>query len=276
MRLPRASVFGLGLATVLLACGGGGSSKPDGNIVIVDSPPEAPPIDSPPDAPPLDFSCLGMPQPTTAPDPITVSGTTAEISQGGANPLANVAVAVFKVGVQNALQQLTSDAGGAFASGNITTGGKPFNGFLRASLATYRTTALFPPAPLADTTAGIPVLMVSNGTFQLISGVAGATQDDTANGALFIAVTDCANTPVADATLTVKQGAADVGTIFSLGSLSQQAAGVFIVFNVPPGATDIGATFMGMTFATHSVISFKKAKATDEGTTTLSTVRPGP
>lgn len=283
MRILRASAFGL--ISVLVACGGGGKSNTPDSGVPDSPPPDMPPPDMPPDMPALDFSCMGNPDPTTAADPIVISGTTSELTMSGPVALKGVTVDTFKAGTQNRVDRVVSDDTGAFTTGNIVTGGAALDGFLDASdpvgqmqATEYRSSILFPPTPLADNTANVPVLMISAQTFALLSGplVANVQQDDTKNGVLVVAVTDCANTPISGATLSVKQASADVGTQYDLGQLSAQAAGIFFVFNVPDGSTEIGATFDGKTFRAHNVIAFKTSNAHPTGTLSTSIVRPGP
>lgn len=269
------------VATVALAaCGSDKAATVDAPVVIHDSPVDTKLIDAAPDAAPVgDFTCFGMPNPTTAADPITLAGTTDSLGQGGIQPLPGVKVQVFKSGVVAALDTQTSDAQGAFTSGNIVTAGMPFDGYLEGSLATYRTSYLYPPNPATASIAGLPVPMITDQTFQALSGFAGSTQDDANNGAFLLTVTDCSNTPLNGATISLKQGGQDVtgATQFDLGQLSSQAAGIIAVFNVPDGATDISATYNNMTFPTHTVLAHKKPNGQGAvGTLTLTTVRPGP
>jgi hypothetical protein len=54
--------------------------------------------------------------------------------------------------------------------------------------------------------------------------------------------------------VTVQQGGTMVGgTPQDLGLLSAMAEGLFLVCDVPPGTTTIGASFDGMTFLSHDV-----------------------
>ena len=280
----------LAVALFSVAACGGGSATPDAHVVqIIDARPiDAPtPVDVLPiDAQAYDFTCLGMAEPTTAPATITIAGTTQEITTGGINALVGASVASFKAGTATALDTVTSGAAGAFTSGNLTTSSVPLPGYIEATVPAvggtandYRATFLYPPAPLAKSVANAPVIMIKNTTLaQVGSFLGGFTQDDTVNGALFIAVTDCANTPINGATLSVKQGSTDVGAMsVDLGSLSAQAAGTFFVFNVPAGATDVTASYMGHNFPVHSVTSYKKATGTlPNGALTITIVRPGP
>ncbi len=267
------------VATLALAACGSDKAAPDAQVVLIDSPmvDTPPPVDAAPDAPAYDFSCFGQPNPTTADDPITVAGTTETLSQSGLMTLSGVTVQIFKSGVAVAVDTQTSDANGNFTSGNIVTAGMPFDGYIKGSLASYRTSFLYPPTPPTASVTGVPVPLFSTQNFDLLAGFAQATQDDTNNGALFLTVTDCANTPIDGATISVQQGGQDVGTQYDLGQLSQQAQGIIIVFNVPDGATDLSATYGSMTFPVHTVLAHKKPNGMNTvGTLTLTTVRPGP
>jgi hypothetical protein len=267
------------VATLALAACGSDKAKPDAPIVVIDSPTadSPPPVDAPPDAPAYDFSCFGQPNPTTADATITVAGTTETLTMSGVMTLANVDVQIFKSGVNTALDTQTSDANGNFTSGTIVTGGMPFDGYIKGTLATYRTSYLYPPSPPTMSLTGVPVALFSTQIFGQLAAFAQVQQDDTANGAMFLTVTDCANMPIQGATLSVQQGGQDVGTQFDLGALSSQAAGIVVVFNVPDGATDLSATYGGMTFPVHTVLSHKKPNGMNTvGTVTLTAIRPGP
>ena len=268
MRLPRASVFGLGLATVLLACGGGGSSKPDGNVVIVDSPPEAPPIDSPPDAPPLDFSCESDTPPTTAPAMVVASGQTQDLDLATQTlkALANVDVKAFKIGVNKdtLLTSTKSDMNGDWML-SLNTTGVPLDGYLEASKTGQRTVRLYPPNPLAIDLTSVPLLVLAESTFGIIVNFIGGTQE-AGNGAVALAVLDCANQPISGATISVTQGGTEVG---NQHEIAQLMAGAWFVFNVPPGDTIVGATVQGHTLHAHTVKSIA-----DGTTTTIVSPRP--
>ena len=253
-------------------------ARPIDAVVIPDSPPV--------DAQAYDFTCLGKPEPTTAPANITIGGTVQEITGGGISALTGAAVQSFKTGTAQPLDTATSGAGGAFMSGNLSTGGTPLDGYIEAQVPQvgsttndYRATFLYPPAPLAKNLANAPVIMIKNATLtQLRPLLGGFTQDDTNNGAMFIAVTDCANTPINGAVLSVKQGTTDVGAMqIDLGTLMSQAAGTFFVFNVPAGATQVSATYDGHTLPAHTVMSYKKnVNNLPNGALTITIVRPGP
>jgi hypothetical protein len=264
----------------LAACGGDGGTA-DALIIVPDAAPDARPIDAPPDAPSYDFACVGMPLPTTAPATIVANGTTQEISlQSGIVAVGDATVSTFKVGTATAVDTVTSAANGSFTTGNLATGGVPFDGYIQGfkdgGLDAFRNTFVFPPAPLAADAPLVPILMLRASLFRGIGMAAGVTQDDDQNGALMLFVTDCANMPMVGTTVSAKQGGNSVGTIVDVSMITPMAAGIYVVFNVPPGNTDVSASYMGMNFPAHRVISFKNGTGITTGATTLTIVRPGP
>jgi hypothetical protein len=274
------AVLSVSLLSIAAACGGGGSDKPDAPIIhtdaAVDTAPDSPP---PIDAPSYDFSCLNNTAPTTAPATVTVSGTAQEITLQGMTPTispsAGVAVKACKgncTGSTNNLGTTTSAANGDYATGALTTGGTPLDGFLDATKTGDRRTLLFPPNPLNMNLANAPLLMFNAQAFGLLNQfLLSPMQDDTANGIIGIAVTDCMNTPITTgATVVVKQNGVEVtgGQTLDLGALAAQAAGTYMVTNVPAGPSEVSATVNGMTMRAHTVTSVA-------GATTATSIRPG-
>jgi hypothetical protein len=264
----------------LAAACGSDHATVDASIKIIDAaPPDMKVWQDAPPGPDYDLTCLGGTAPTTAADPITVSGSTQALSMGGADPVPNADIDFFKTGTATSLATVMTDAAGAFATGNIATGGTPVDGFVRAMEPTYRTTYLYPPNLVTASLTGVPVIMISNATFGLLEMFSGTTQDDTNNGLLVIAVTDCSadQTPIAEATVKVQQSGADVGTVFDLGQLAPQAAGTFFVFNVPDNPAQILVSYNGMNFPVRTVAAHKKPSGQNaEATITATAVRPGP
>lgn len=266
----------LAIALLALAACGSDKAQPDAQIVVQDAPPPDMKIfeDAPP--PMYDLSCLNDPAPTQANDPITLAGNTTTFTQNGPQPLADVAVDVFTVGDPTPVATVTSDSTGAFTTGDIATGGTPVNGYVRGMKATYRSSYLYPGTVIPTSLTNVPVTLVSQGLFDVVSGqVAQVTQDDSANGALLVLVTDCTGTAINGATLSVKQDGTDVGEIFDLGALVSQAAGTFFVFNVPDGETEVTVSYDSMAFPPRTVTAYKKPDVQDaEGTITLVQVTP--
>jgi len=249
----------LPLLLPLAACGGG-SSSPDAaapDATVADAGPDA----SVPDANPDPFFCAGKPLPTTAPATVVVSGSTEQITLGGATPLDGVVVTAYDGG-GSSIATATSDTAGAYAV-SLTTGGAPLDGYLvghkDGGSSTYMDTYLYPPAPLAADTAQGRILMLtsgSGGTFGTLQSLAGVTQ---APGKAFIGVViaDCNYQPIAGATIVSPPAGSTV--IYSSGGLPSSSAtstatdGLAYIFNVPPGTVTINANTGTMDLRAHDL-----------------------
>lgn len=283
----KKAIFAVG-TTALTALGtfvacGSDKAKPDAPVqhdAPIDSPKA---VDAPPDASPYDFTCYGGSAAGSAADPITISGNTATFSGSAAGVVADASVDFFKAGSATAFVTTHSGSDGSFASGNIVTGGTPFDGFIKAAKATYRISYLYPPSALVASLTGVPVPMLSDAQFSQFNLL--LQQQDNVNGLLLVTVTDCNSMPLTGSSLVVKQGSMTYNGI-ELSSIPQlsQLHGIFIVANVPDGATEVSATFGSMTFPMHTVDAHKQealagsgsGSAAIEGTITITAVRPGP
>lgn len=271
------------------ACGGDDkNSDGTGDGASIDAPVavDAKAIDAAPDSPTIDaaeesydFTCAANPAPTTAPATITVSGTTEELTFNGLVPLGATTVKV--VGSNGAtLSSLVTGDTGVYTTDAITTGGTPFTGSLSATHADrgadmFRRTALFPPTALNASATGINTFLVTAGNFALLGNFAGQTQDDTVNGAIVVAVFDCAGAQMSGVTLSIKQNGVDVGSVFDLGVVSPMAKGLYLVYNVPPGNTVVGASYFAHTLLAHTVVTYKADAEAPNGTTTTTLLTPG-
>jgi hypothetical protein len=273
------------VATLALAACGSDKAKPDAQVVLIDSRPidTAPAIDAPPDAPAHDFSCLGQPLPTTgnATDTITVNaqvvdiqGTTPSIAplNGGSVNLDMCRVGTNCNGQDHLTGTGTTDATGTATLAGINANSIAINGFVKVTHTGDRDNYTYLPAPIGKDQA-MPVLTFTTTAFATANTFLQGGQQ-AQNGNLALAVTDCASVPISDTAnvmLSVKQGGnAVTGTkTVDLGALQSQAAGTFIIFNVPPGATDVSATYMGMQLLTVPV-------NVTAGASTETVIRPGP
>jgi hypothetical protein len=267
--------------SALAACGGS-DATPDAAIIII---PDAPPDAAPPDAfePTFDLACIGNAAPTTATANVTLSGVGVEVAIAGTSPTIQASHAATIdiceaacAGADKLDTQVTAatgcpTTGCPFTSAALPTGGTPFDVYLRVTKTGNRTTYVYPASPLTADFANIPALTFTDGVIAAL-GVAGITQE-AGKGNLILGITDCANLPITDTAnleLTIKQGGTAVAgtTELSLAMFSPMLAGTFAVFNVPPGVTEIGATYKGMTLRAHDVTVVA-------GATTASVVRPG-
>ncbi len=269
-------------ALALAACGGGssGDDGDDANTIDATRPIDgngAPDGTPAPDAAPGAYDCIGDPFPTTAPDPIAVNGITNEISTSGQTPISGVTVEAFDSG-DNSLGSTTSAATtGAYAL-SLATGGDPLDGYLHGTKASYKETYVYPPQPLANDQANVPVLLISTTNFGFIPIIAQAPQD-ASHGFVGLLVVDCLGNPVAGATVTV-EGADPANVRYPQGtniptnsSGSTDASGIALVFDVPvatpPAPINVNASAAGHSFNQHAI-------TVRAGVITTSVVAPGP
>jgi hypothetical protein len=267
--------------SVFAACGGN-DAKPDALIKIPDAAIDAKIfLDAPP--PVYDLSCLGNPVLTTATATITLSGTVSEIGFDVATmmptmtPLVGATVDACKLnctGAANKLDTVTSIAGGVFTTAAIATNpaNHSLDGYLRINNTGDRQTFIYPPEPFRADQANIPVFTFPNTLIDTLVQFGLITQSP-GNAILGIALVDCAGTPISDAanvTLSIKQGGVDVPgtTVIDASQFSPMAGGGYIVTQVPPAVTVVGASYKSMPFLSVTV--------TTVATSTIQTLlRPG-
>ena len=261
------------LSVLAAACDGGGTAKPDAPIILldaaVDAVPDSPPL---PDAPSYDFSCAGNTAPTTANAMITVTGTANVFSGQSPTPADMVTVearAVSNDAVLATAVPAPTTSAGTFTVGPLTSNNMPIDAYLRATRAGSggeRATLVYPPSPLTQNLMDAPVLMISDAQLNAL-GMGFITQSPN-KGFLAVFVVDCADTPVAGATLTARIGSADTGNAIDLGTFAPQAAGTWFVFDADVGDVTVGATYGSTTFRSHVIKSAAQ-------TTSTTIVRPG-
>jgi hypothetical protein len=233
------------------------------------------------DAPNYDFSCYQNAAPTTATATVQISGTAQEVmlSAGGGSliPSGNVTIQACKGNCNGPNDLGTSPAtmgtgvsAGMYVSMAATTGGVPLEGYLIATKPLFRTNRVYPASPLTKNEAGVPVLMLSESQLTQLNSF-GVINNDPGNAMLAVLATDCAvpPLPIDGAVVTVTQNGSMAGEApFAAGTLAPQAAGLFLIGNVPPGDTTVSASYNGMTFRAHVV-----GAVADQITTTQ--VKPG-
>lgn len=246
---------------VLAACGG--DDGPAGGA------PDADPAAI--DAAPTPYGCIGRAHPTTAPAMITVAGVTNEINTDGQVPLDGVALTVADSD-DTTLTTGTSDGSGNY-SVTVSTGGAPVDGYIQGTTSNYKETYVYPPAPLANDQASVPVLLVSNTVWSFLPLIANATQDNT-EGFLGVLVSDCLGNPVEGATVT-SPAAETVRYVEGTGVGDEtvtvtDSSGIALLFNVTPGDTVmVDASTPDHDFEAHPV----KVRA---NVVTTTVVAPGP
>lgn len=275
MRTLRSLALALCPLVIAAACGDDGHDHDhDVDAADVDAPDiDAPAIDGPPpiDAMPADLDCVGDPEPTTAPESITVTGRTNAPTAQGSNPVADVVIEAFTVADGTTpIATATSDAQGEFTL-TIDTGEEPVDGYVRATDAGYLVTYVWPPAPLTADVASMPVLLLSESTLGLFP-LLGAPEQDPAKGMMGLVVMDCAGDPIEGATVTVTGNGTVVYTNDGLpaaGATATDASGVVLIFNIDPGEVTVDGTAMGMSLRDRVVTVLAN-------TVTTTVIAPGP
>ncbi len=251
------------------ACGNDSASTPVDALIIVDAADPDAAIDAPPPpdaAPVYDFSCVDNAAPTSAPATLTLAGTVQEIYLNGLQPgIRASANASLTACVADCIGQDSLDtvgptpANGTFTTAALDTGGTPLDGYLKVTKSTTQPTAVYPAYPLATSLAGIPVLMMDSVVYTNINFAPGVSHT-AGNGVVVAFVTDCANTPITGATVTVTRGGNAVGDpVQDASGFGAQAAGGYLAFDVVPEASNaapatvISATYNGTTFLSRTV-----------------------
>lgn len=270
MKLSSSLILLVPLAACSTAKGGGATADdPDaGATADLDAPTPAGP----------DLSCLSQPPspPTTAVDPMVLAGRVVEFTTAGVTPVDAADVALFRAGQPTVLARTHSASNGAFATGAVTTHGNAVHAYLKASKPGYRTAFFYPPSPFATNATTLDVPTISDAMFSSVTTLLGTTQDDAHNGALLVAVLDCAGQPLAGATLGVRRGMTSVGHAFDLGAVVPAATGVFLVLDVPDGKVRVSATYQASQLPEHEVVVRSKDPEcpTARGTLTSTIVAP--
>jgi len=188
---------------------------------------------------------------------ITLSGTA---SEKGLNTqmLSGVTIGAYRNSDPNtAVATTMSDASGNYTFA-ITTNGMPLDGYLKANLAGYIDTYLYPPKPLVADFSAASIYMITTETRDALSGaLCGSAQMD-ANGAVAVLVEDATSTPVAGASISSQPAAAKYCYNGSNGFPDKMATatvadGIGYMLNLPPGEVTVAASKSGSTFFSHKV-----------------------
>jgi hypothetical protein len=203
-----------------------------------------------------EFSCAGDPLPTTAPASITIAGNVADESISGQTPLDGVAISAYPSQTSTTPLANATSASGAFSI-VVGTGGVPLDGYLKASKSGELDTYLYPNAPLAVSSSGLSVVMLTSSTYGFLAIGGGVTQDDT-KGDLAVVVLDCNAQPVSGAIVMTSPA----GTVRYSGSAGPSASavatstdGLAYVFNVAAGDVTVSATAGSVSLRSHHLVS---------------------
>jgi hypothetical protein len=232
---------------VLAACGGDGGGGPSG---------------------PSPFDCLGQPLPTTAGDPLVVSGI---VRSNPITPaaLAGAQVVGYRTGNATKLDSTSSDATGNYTL-TLATGGQPLDGYVRVFKSGYLDTYGYPPAPLVAG-ATQSALLITTSDLAALGMLAGVTQT-AGKGLIAIVVSDCHGTPLSGATVSSNPAGTlryNSGGFPSSTASATSADGVAYILNVTAGDVVVSATAATHVLRSHTVNARADA-------VTLTGVTPGP
>jgi hypothetical protein len=193
------------------------------------------------------YGCLNAPPPTTAANPIVVSGTVDDAFT--MTPVANAAVAGQLSGVTTPIFVDHTDASGKFRQSQATNGA-PLSWFFHISDNGYIDTYYYPSRPLTHDVSYPSLLLLTSMDMATLASLAQITVNPGDSTAL-LTVNDCNGTPVAGATIATTPA----GTIRyfngvqpSTTATATDAGGVVMVANLPPGNVMLSATAGGMAF----------------------------
>ena len=184
---------------------------------------------------------------------VVLNGTAQEQGQGGASPLAGVAIAVYATGNDGTpVATATSDGSGKFTI-DLTTA--TFDGYLKATKSDYADTYFYPAHAWSGATTVEPSLL-SSSTYSLLDTFAGG---DTSKGLIIATITDGSGTPVSGAKITSSPASGSYkysdGSGTPTGSSATPADGTAFFMSVPLGAVTLNAQKSGATFTSHAVTS---------------------
>lgn len=203
----------LGLALVpltlsLVACGGGSSSS-DAAPGGVDG---AQTADAAAEAP--DFSCRGVTPPTTAPATIQFTGVVFDLVEDGELPVGTARA--YKASDDTLLGEGATGEDGSFTL-SLDTGGVPLDVRLEVQIDGVAPVDFFPPTLSEDSFLPVPVAKPLEIAAVYDSTSTTLTLD---SATVAMAVLDCANQPIAGATLTADP-AGDLLTYIMIDELGE-------------------------------------------------------
>jgi hypothetical protein len=189
---------------------------------------------------------------------ITVSGTATQQGAGSSMPAQGVAVAAFKNSDENTpVAMTTTDAMGNYTL-TIMTGGKPLDGFVKATKTGNADTYLYPPAPLVADFTNASINELDTNLFMTVAQTIGRGQ--AGQGMIALEVFDTTMMPVAGVAVTSTPAAAHTGytggaplNLPDITLMATIADGRAFLFGLAPGAVMVSATKTGATFKSHSL-----------------------
>jgi hypothetical protein len=187
---------------------------------------------------------------------ITIAGT-AQAQSGSSTPLAGVAISAYRNSDEaTPIATATTDQQGAYSM-EIETGGVALDGYIKATIASYLDTYLYPPAPLGEDFTNASINIVNSGTVNLFGTLCGVTID-TAAGVIAVRVASATGTAFAGVMIASTPGATHYcyngasASIPSSSATMTSSDGIGYMLGVT-GSASVTATKSGATFAAHTI-----------------------
>lgn len=195
--------------------------------------------------------------PPSAPAMITVSGTATKHENTSTSPAAGVMVGAYKNSDPNtAVATAMTDANGNYTM-MIPTGGVAVDGYLKATLASFLDTYLYPPKALDADFNMASLNMVNTSTLSLLSGTLCGSTQDTAKGVIAVIVADANMTAVKGASVssspTAQKYCYNSGGFPNKTATATDTDGIAYMINLAPGEVTVNAMMTGVTYASHKV-----------------------
>ena len=190
---------------------------------------------------------------------IAISGTATKRMLLDTTPAAGVTVNAYRNSDANtSVAMATSDANGMYTM-TITTGGTAIDGYLKATLAGFVDTYLYPPAPLTADFDSASLNMVDQNTIDVLSGTFCGSQQEATNAVVAVLVVDANNAPIGGASVSSSPEAvkncynAGGGGVPDKTATVTDTDGIAYLVNLPAGQVTVSASKSGLSFSSHEV-----------------------
>jgi len=193
----------------------------------------------PPPIVPPDLSCVGSQPPATTPDPLVVSGRVVLMGVGGQVPAPGTLVEARDRATGATVATATTGASGDFVL-LVATSAAPFDGYLLLTKPDYLTARVYISRPMTNHTQLGTVFLTTPTVMTLAYSIAGLSWN-TAERTVVVSARDCNLAVVQGATISAKQGGADVGTLMDPAGLG---LGTWVAL-LPAGVTEVSASWSG-------------------------------
>jgi hypothetical protein len=197
-----------------------------------------------PPAPPS-LLCAGSPAPTTASDPLVISGHLESLGSLGDTPVPGATLEARQGAGDAVVATAAADGAGNFVLA-VPTGGVPFDGYLVLSRSGYVVTRVYVSRPMSSHVHLGTVFLATPTAMDMLATIQGLVwQPGTAT--ILASARDCAGAEIAGAEITFTQGGTPIGTI---GTAPIPVAPFVLALEVPPGVTEVSARAEGVTLST--------------------------